>query len=217
MSFSQFPVTISVADREIPIETDFRASISFELLIGDPDFSSEDVTYGLFDSYFPQFAGRFRSVRLDDDPDLVFLATHAEETIKAVLDFYSGGMPDKKRKGGNGKRLYDFSADEPYIYASFLQAYNLDLRESSLHWWDFKALLSALPQETVFERILQIRGMEISPKLSKEEKDRLRRLKQFYALPIRKSVKAQERETRTMEILMGSGNLSELEECKLEK
>lgn len=210
MSFSQFPKTISVCGLEIPIETDFRSSIAFELLVSDPDASQKEMVYGLFDCYFPRYAGKFHSVRSDDDPELVFLASHAEEAIKAVLGFYSGGMPEKKGASKKAMRLYDFSVDEPYIYASFLQAYEIDLREATLHWWDFKALLSALPQETIFEKILQIRGAEISSKLPKEEKERLHRLKRFYALPTRKSAKAQEIESRTMEILMGSGNLSEL-------
>lgn len=217
MSFSAFPTTVSIDGLDFPIETDFRASIAFELLASDPDSTPEDITFGLFDIYFPQYEGQFHSVKSDDDPDVVFLATHAKETVKAVLDFYSGGMPTGKGKGTKGKRIYDFSVDEPYIYASFLQAYNMDLRQVQLHWWDFKALLSALPQETVFEKVIQVRGAEIGPKLPKEEKERLCRLKQFYALPERKSARAQEKADRTMEILMGSGDLSELEECKLEK
>ncbi len=211
MSFSAFPTTISISGLEIPIETDFRASVAFELLASDPDVTPEDVTFGLFDNYFPRYAGQFRSVKSDDDPTIVFLASHAHEVVEEVLGFYSGGMPNGKGKGANRKRLYDFSADEPYIYASFLQAYNIDLREASIHWWNFKALLSALPQETVFEKVLQIRGTEIGSNLSKEEKDRLYRLKRFYDLPEKKSIKSQEMADRTMEILMDSGDLSKLE------
>ncbi len=217
MSFAQFPTAIRVGGLDFPIETDFRASVAFELLASDPDASDEDVTFGLFDLYFPEHKGQFREITAQSDAQVIFLASHVKETFKALLDFYSGGMPERKRTGGSQKRLYDFEADEPYTYASFLQAYQIDLRTAKLHWWDFKALLSALPQDTVFEKILQIRGAEIGPKLPKEEKERLRRLKQFYALPEKKPKAAQEAADRTMEILMGSGDLSELEGWKLEK
>lgn len=48
MSFSAFPTTISISGLEIPIETDFRASVAFELLASDPDVTPEDVTFGAF-------------------------------------------------------------------------------------------------------------------------------------------------------------------------
>lgn len=210
MTFAPFPTSIRVSGQEFPIETDFRASIAFELLASDPDASDEDVTFGLLDLYFPSWAGKFRSITAGSDPGVIFLASHAEETVKALFEFYGGGMPEHKGPGGKSKKLYDFKADEPYIYASFLQAYQIDLRTAKLHWWDFKSLLSALPQETVFEKVLRIRDTEIGPKLSKEERNRLCRLKRFYALPEKKSAKAQEMADRTMEILMDSGDLSEL-------
>lgn len=211
MSFARFPAAISVGGLDFPIETDFRASVAFEVLISDPDVTDEAVTFGLFDLYFPEHKGQFRKVNAQSDPEVIFLASHAKEAVEALLGFFSGGMPEHRGAGGSQKRLYDFELDEPYIYASFLQAYQIDLRKAALHWWDFKSLLSSLPQETVFEKILQIRGAEIGPKLPKEEKERLCRLKRFYALPEKKSAKAREMADRTMDILMGSGDLTELE------
>lgn len=211
MSLTELPETVNIAGMEIPIETDFRASIAFENMIRNPDTASEDAGIGLLDLYFPQYSGRFLSVTTADEPELVHIATHADETIKAVLDFFGGGLPILRGKGKKGKRLYDFAWDEPYIYASFTQAYKIDLRTAKLHWWNFKALFCSLPQDTVFGRILHIRGIELSPTMSNEEKAHYRQLKRIYALPKATSAQEQAEDERLMAVLEGSGDLAELE------
>lgn len=211
MTFPAPPETVTVAGREYPIETDFRASVEFELLAGNPDVPPEKAALGMLELYFPQYAGRFSAA--SGDLQLIYLTEHAEDAICALLDFYSGGMPESPgiRKSRKAKRLYDFSVDEPHIYASFLQAYGIDLRAVRLHWWNFKALFCSLPQDTVFGKILHIRSVDIHEKMSKEEKAEYRRLKRLYALPCNQPQRVQEEEERLTEILMGSGDLSEWE------
>lgn len=215
MSFSALSETVTIAGREYPIETDFRASMSFEILEDDPDKSEEEVALGMLDLYFPQYAGRFLAVTEDDDSDLVFLAIHAGDAVKELLTFYQGGgTQGKKKKSGGKKRLYDFVLDEAYLYASFLQAYQIDLRTQKLHWWNFKALFSALPQDTVFGNILHIRAMKIPSKMSKEEKAYYQNLKRLYALPERISERQRQEDDALAAVLMGSGDLAELEAMK---
>ncbi len=211
MSFSALAETVTVAGREYPIETDFRASIAFEILANDPDKAPEEIALGMLDLYFPQYAGRFLFVTEGDDPELVYLVIHAGDAVKALLEFYRGsGAKEKAKKSGRKKRLYDFGLDEAYLYASFLQAYQIDLRTQKLHWWNFKALFSALPQDTVFGNILHIRAMELPSKMPKEEKAYYRKLKRLYALPERKSEREQQEDDELAAVLMGSGDLSEL-------
>lgn len=209
-TFPSPPQTVIVADREIPIETDFRASVAFEQLAADPDAAPEDVALAMLDLYFPQYAGRFTAVTTEDEPELVHLALHAEETVESLLAFYGGGLSVPKSGSGKGKRLYDFTYDEAHIYASFLQAYQIDLREAKLHWWNFKALFCALPHDTVFGRMLHIRSVEISPKMSKDEKAYYKKLKKLYALPDKKSEREQREDEELRAVLEGSGDLSEL-------
>ena len=91
-----------------------------------------------------------------------------------------------------GKKVFDFIQDSELIYAAFMQTYRIDLIDTPLHWWKFQALMSGLPSNTRFSEIIQIRTMEI-PKPNKynmEERQRIIRLKQEYAL----KVSAEERE-----------------------
>ena len=60
----------------------------------------------------------------------------------------------------NKKKLIDFEQDAEYIYASFLQAYGINLLEvqNKLTWTEFKALLNALPDNTIMQQIIEIRA-----------------------------------------------------------
>lgn len=215
MSFSSLVETVTIAGEEYSIETDFRASMSFEILANDPDKFPEEIALGMLNLYFPQYAGRFLTVAEDDEPDLVFLAVHIGDAVKALLNFYQGGgTQGKKKKSGGKKRLYDFALDESYLYASFLQAYQIDLRTQKLHWWNFKALFSALPQDTVFGNILHIRAMKLPSKMPKEEKAYYQNLKRLYALPERISERQRQEDDELAAVLMGSGDLAELEAMK---
>lgn len=57
-------------------------------------------------------------------------------------------------------KLLDFDYDADDIYASFMQAYQMDLieQQGKLHWHKFVALLNGLPDETPIKKIISIRG-----------------------------------------------------------
>ncbi|WP_455468657.1 Gp15 family bacteriophage protein [Streptococcus salivarius] len=80
---------------------------------------------------------------------------------------------------------YDIRYDGDYIYASFLQAYGIDLFDvqGDLHWKKFNALLSGLPEGTKFMEVIKIRKWEPQKGDSAEYKEEMRRLQKDYALP----------------------------------
>ena len=80
---------------------------------------------------------------------------------------------------------YDIRFDGDYIYASFLQAYGIDLFDvqGELHWKKFNALLSGLPECTKFMEVIKIRKWKPQKGDSAEYKEEMRRLQKDYALP----------------------------------
>lgn len=80
---------------------------------------------------------------------------------------------------------YDIRYDGDYIYASFLQAYGIDLFDvqGKLHWKKFNALLSGLPEGTKFMEVVKIRKWKPQKGDSAEYKEEMRRLQKDYALP----------------------------------
>lgn len=103
------------------------------------------------------------------------------------VEYDLAGNP-MKTTASNGKQEqapYDIRYDGDYIYASFLQAYGIDLFDvqGELHWKKFNALLSGLPEGTKFMEVIKIRKWKPQKGDSAEYKEEMRRLQKDYALP----------------------------------
>lgn len=108
-----------------------------------------------------------------------FLVADKEET--GPVDLQGNPMPVAKTK-----ELYSLTHDADYIYASFLQAYGMDLidAQGELEWDKFNALLNGLPSNTKFKEVIEIRQRPFAKgKGSQEENKNLRELKEVYKLP----------------------------------
>ncbi|EJV9632589.1 TPA: bacteriophage Gp15 family protein [Listeria monocytogenes] len=80
---------------------------------------------------------------------------------------------------------YSLTQDADYIYASFLQDYNIDLLDSrgEMHWYKFRALLESLRDDTTIKTIIGIRQAELpSGKGTEKERNELIKLKNRYKL-----------------------------------
>ena len=103
------------------------------------------------------------------------------------VEYDLAGNP-MKTTASNGKQEqapYDIRYDGDYIYASFLQAYGIDLFDvqGKLHWKKFNALLSGLPEGTKFMEVIKIRKWKPQKGDSAEYKEEMRKLQKDYALP----------------------------------
>jgi len=127
-----------------------------------------------------------------DDWELI----KAYEFVQAISDkfFRDGDKEERVDRLGNvlpsskstPEQNYCFKHDAEYIYASFMQAYRIDLIEErkTLHWVKFKALLNGLPDGTKFREVLGIRTRELpTGKGTEKERKNLKELKKHYALP----------------------------------
>ena len=83
------------------------------------------------------------------------------------------------------KRLYNLKYDGDYVFASFMQAYRIDLIEEigRLHWKKFNALLVGLPEGTKFVEVLKIRSYEPQKGDSQEYIQKMRELQKEFRLP----------------------------------
>lgn len=101
--------------------------------------------------------------------------------VQAAVDLVLG-----KNSGRKEQKVFDPIQDSQMIYASFRQAYGINLFDElgKLHWWEFNALLQGLPADTMFARIVQIRTQPLPEptKYNAKERAELIRLKHDYAL-----------------------------------
>ena len=172
------------------INTDFRVWVKIELLFSD------DVPEGY---RLPLALG----LAFDTIPE------NKEEAAEALLAFYSGGKnaekkpSGKKKKSRKNRRIYSFEYDSEYIYAAFLQAYGIDLADVKMHWFKFKALFAALPDECLMSKIMGWRALEITKDMPESARKRYAELKETYRLPL--SQTEEEKIRAAKEFLMGGG------------
>ena len=106
---------------------------------------------------------------------------------ESMTDFYILGLAPKAKEKRSSvsescEPCFDFSEDEAYFYADFLNAYGIDLNVAKLHWFDFCALFRGLPDECKLKQIIGIRTERLSEIKSSAERSRVIRLKRIFAL-----------------------------------
>lgn len=119
----------------------------------------------------------------------IWLLTDMEkaELLKKITE-EKINLPPRPRVGRQQK-LMDFEADSEYIYASFQQAYGIDLlkERGKLSWKQFCELLDGLPEKTKLREVMWIRAMEVPEptRYNQKERQNIMELKAFYALPVK--------------------------------
>ena len=172
------PETVTVNGREFSFRTGFRYGIMFELLMLDPEVDGQQKTLDALNLFFEE---------IPDD---------AEAAVDAILWFYACGDESKVKKAKEtddkqseqqpqrkAQRYYDYNVDAGLIYAAFLDQYGIDLADSDLHWWKFRALFDGLKSENEFCKIVGYRAVDLSKIKNKAERKRLAILKNKHALP----------------------------------
>lgn len=102
----------------------------------------------------------------------------------ALLEFYAAGVGTGRgsQSGHTAQISFDYAADADYIAAAFQQAYGIDLTVERIHWWRFRALFRALPEETLMAKIMTWRTMDTAG-LDGKTRQRYEDLKEAFALP----------------------------------
>lgn len=109
-----------------------------------------------------------------------FITTKEKEVIE--YDLLGNPLPPKENEVGKAK--ISIEQDAELIYASFKQAYNINLFEEhgKLHWHEFRALLNGLPSNTSIQEIVRIREYKPNKHDPPEYKEQMLKLQKRYAL-----------------------------------
>lgn len=116
-----------------------------------------------------------------DDEKLAY--PKGEELGECIRWFMNGWCHDKSPLETEKRRIMDFDIDQWRIYADFRQIYGINLNEADLHWWEFMGMLWNMPQsQSSFLQVIDIRRKKIKAKMSKEEKDAIKKAQYVYGL-----------------------------------
>lgn len=165
------PETVDIDGAEYRINSDFRISILFELLMQDDEVGKRQKLIQGLQLYYPEI------------PHNVTMA------VDKMIWFYRCGKETGSGGHGSGsgraKQIYSFEYDDDYIYAAFLEQYGIDLQDiEELHWWKFRALFRGLSEDTEFVKIMGYRSVKTTSNMSKEQREFYKKMQSIHALPI---------------------------------
>ena len=173
--YEPFPESICADGTEYPIITDFREWLRFADMLGDETVSKKAKLL-------------LMTEWLIEKPQRV-----TEELVRAILDFYKGsGLELDLLHGEEGSEqdqmarppVISWCIDGRYILGDFRRYYGIDLLTVRyMHWWEFRCLFTALPDDSVTHKRMAYRSIDTSQIKSDTERRRIMRIQQQIAIP----------------------------------
>lgn len=170
--YEQYPTELVIDNVSYPIVTDFRNWIAFYDMINDDILGPKDklvASLQWFESNVPA--------------DL-------EKAYNGLISFASAEELCSKSTQNSGKsstkQILSYLYDSPYVLGAFLQIYGINLRNIDyMHWYEFRALLDALPEDTPLKKRMGYRAINVSSIKDKAERKRIKDIQRSIALPSR--------------------------------
>ena len=173
-TFLNNPEWVEVNKKRYKINTDFRIAIECQKIAEDTTIGDFQRAMGILYKLFGEEA--LKEENSNDWNRLLELAVKYLQLNRENNGQENNEEPDM-----------DFIEDMPYIEASFMSDYKIDLTTCQMHWWKFFKLLEGLSNsETgnccILNRIRNIRTMDISKIKGSKESQEILKLKEQYAL-----------------------------------
>ncbi|GAE32449.1 Gp15 family bacteriophage protein [Halalkalibacter hemicellulosilyticus] len=139
-----------------------RVEVCLSLLLGEEQYD-QSSTINLWNYVYEQFI-------------------HIKEEESILYDRKGNPLPVKTDE--EKEKLIDLEKDAEYIFASFRQAYGMNLfhEQGKLRWEEFQALLNGLPSNTIMKRIIEIRSWKPSKGDSAEFRQNMKDLQRKFSL-----------------------------------
>lgn len=173
--YEPFPESIFVDGTEYPIITDFREWFRFADMAVDTELSKRDKLLMM-------------TQWLLEPPEQI-----TSELVTELCDFYRAKALEREMPEYEGDEDEEYTSaalpvlswkiDAPYIIGDFQRYYGIDLLTAEMHWWRFRILFSALPDDSQMMKRIGYRSVDIGQVKSESERKRIMKMKQLYALP----------------------------------
>lgn len=146
----------------IIVNTDFKQVLKFFRVLDDETLNEEEKTRLTIQIFFN---GKIPAVK------------NLWEEIENFLIYDS-----QKVEKESSAKVFDYNADHGRIFAAFWETYNIDLRNTNMHWFVFRELFDAIPEKTKLMQVIDIRGKKFRKEDSAEYKKQIMKLKNIYRL-----------------------------------
>jgi hypothetical protein len=79
--------------------------------------------------------------------------------------------------------VFDWKYDAKYLLADFRRYYGIDLLTAEMHWWEFRSLFAALPDDSLCQKRIAYRSADLSRIKDSKRRAEIARIQQQIALP----------------------------------
>jgi len=165
-----YPKFVEVGEKKYKINTSYKTAIQCNAIAEDENINDIERALAIIYKLFGEEA-------LEDVENREMLLKKAQKYLSCGNEITST----------NEERDMDFIQDMPYIKASFMSDYHIDLNEKDMHWWEFYELINGLSNSDignccVLNRVRNIRTFNLGEIKDPKEREKIRKAKQAVAL-----------------------------------
>lgn len=189
------PEFVKIGDKKYKINTDFRVAIECDRIANDSSIGEYEKALAVIFKLFGEDG-------LND--------TDNHEKLLELGQKYLVCGKELEDNNETSKIDMDFKQDLDYIEASFMFDYQIDLKETKMHWWTFFNLLNGLSNSEmgnccVLNRIRNLRNFDLSTIKDDKQRNEIRKAQQQVTLKIneRKLTKEEENSVNEFYELVG--------------
>lgn len=183
-----YPEYANINGERYKINTDFRYGLRCFDVVNDETICDEEralaVVYILF-GFLPE-------------PELLELFLE-----KAKLFLQCGETFDEQSAK---KPDMDFAFDRPYINASFMSDYRIDLNREKMHFWQFVELIRGLTENCSLSKLREIRNYDPADYKDPKARAKIIKAQQAVALPVRHTREELDAISEFENLMKGAGN-----------
>lgn len=184
----ELPSAVEIEGQCYDIVTDYKEWLRFIKLVNDEELSS-DMRIALMVEWY-----------IDEIPLKIL-----SEALEKLIDFMRGpykedasNEEEEYKRSTKNINLIDYSIDSGRIIAAFKQDYNIDLRNTNMHWWEFLNYLNNISKDTELMQVIRYRSMDTS-KLKGDEKAFYEKMKKACSLVQKQKARPKTKEERDEE------------------
>jgi hypothetical protein len=175
--YEPFPESITVDGQGYQLLTDFRDWIRFADMIHDTEINEYDKVR-MLTLWFKTAPSRMTAEMVDALFDFYY-ATDLEPDAD-----YEDDDEDTAEDAVIKPPVFDWRIDSRYILGDFRHYYDMNLLSIDyLHWWEFRCLFAALPDDSQCQKRMAYRGINLGNIKDDKERARIARIQRSIAIP----------------------------------
>ena len=175
--YEPFPESITVDGQGYQLLTDFRDWIRFADMIHDTEINEYDKVR-MLTLWFKTAPSRMTAEMVDALFDFYY-ATDLEPDAD-----YEDDDEDTAEDAVIKPPVFDWRIDSRYILGDFRHYYDMNLLSIEyLHWWEFRCLFAALPDDSQCQKRMAYRSIDLGSIKNDQERNRIARIQRSIAIP----------------------------------